>query len=335
MMVDSRFYSEPVLLSVSELAEVTGSSVHGDNTRIISGVAPLDEAKGTDLTFFDNPAYKQSFINSRAGVICVHFDKQVIAPKDSSLLLSNNPYKIYAIALSRLFPEKNISPVISENSDIDSSAKVGLDCSIHSGVIIESNVVIGDNCFIGSNTVIKSGVIIGGSCYIDSNVTISHSILGFGTKIGSGSRIGQEGFGFVPEPDNYIPVPQLGRVQVGDKVSIGSNCTIDRGSSGDTIIGSGTHIDNLVHIAHNVRLGRGCILAGQSGIAGSTILGNYVQMGGQAGISGHLIIGDRVKIAAGSGVIKSLPEGIVVGGYPALPIRNWHKQTLQSKYNKD
>ena len=189
-------------------------------------------------------------------------------------------------------------------------------------------MVIGSNCLIGANTVILSGVVIGDNTIIDPNCTIAYSIIGSNVKIHNGVRIGQDGFGFAQNENVNLKMPQLGRVLIKDNVEIGSNCSIDRGTGPDTIIGEGTKLDNLVQIGHNAVLGKNCILVAQSGISGSTQIGNNVIIGGQVGIAGHLKIGNNVRIAAKSGVMKNIEDGMTVGGIPSVPIKDWHRQTI-------
>lgn len=325
-MVDVRFFAAAVPHTVAELAARTGADVAGDGDRVVTGVAPLDAAGPADLAFFDNPAYRDSFAASRAGAICVRPDHAGIAPNGAALLLSPQPVRVYALSAVALFPPPAAAG-ISADARVDPAARLGPACAVEAGAVIEAGVELGEGCFVGANAVIRAGVVLGRSCRIEAGATISHAVLGDAVQIGPGSRVGQEGFGFVPEPPAYLPVPQLGRVCIGDGAVVGANCTIDRGASDDTVIGAGCRLDNLVHLAHNVRLGQGCILAGQVGIAGSSVLGDYVQMGGQSGVAGHLRIGAGVKIAAGSGVTRNVADGVTVGGYPAQPIRDWHRQT--------
>ena len=189
MMVDSRFYSNPNELSVEQLAKITGATPSGDLNRIISNVASLDKAVISDLSFFDNPIYQQSLLDSAAGLICLHFNKEKDAPQNSALLLSDNPYKTYALASNALFPPADSKNFISTSATIDPSAKIDSGCTIQAGTVVEAGAEIGQNCSIGPNTVIKARVVIGASSSIDANVFVSHSIIGVGANIGPGSCI--------------------------------------------------------------------------------------------------------------------------------------------------
>jgi UDP-3-O-[3-hydroxymyristoyl] glucosamine N-acyltransferase len=194
--------------------------------------------------------------------------------------------------------------------------------------VIEDGVVLGKNCFVGPNTVIEQGCSIGNNAVIESNVTISHAIIGDDVFIKPGARIGQPGFGFYMDEQGHFDVPQLGRVLIGNHVHIGANTTIDRGSQADTLIGNGVRIDNLVQIAHNVEVGDNSVLVAQVGVAGSTKLGRFVIAAGQVGIAGHLTVEDGVKIAAQSGLMRNVGKGETVAGSPAVPVRDWHRQTI-------
>jgi UDP-3-O-[3-hydroxymyristoyl] glucosamine N-acyltransferase len=209
---------------------------------------------------------------------------------------------------------------------IDPAAIVPDDCAIGANAVIEAGARLGARCQVGANSVIGPGVELGDDCLIAANVTLSHCLIGSRVMLHPGVRIGQAGFGFAPDRAGPVKIPQLGRVIIGDDVDIGANTTIDRGSGHDTVIGPGTMIDNLVQIGHNVVLGRGCILAGQVGISGSTKLGDFVMAGGQAGLAGHLNIGAGARIGAQAGLMKDVAPGATVGGYPAVPMRQWLKQ---------
>jgi UDP-3-O-[3-hydroxymyristoyl] glucosamine N-acyltransferase len=249
----------------------------------------------------------------------------------SWLLLVPDP-RLAFTQIGHLFYPRDIPAAgIDGTAQIDATASIGAGSQIGCGAVIGRHARLGVGCVVGSNAVIGDGVIMGDNCCIGANSTISHAVIGSRVRISSNVSIGGEGFGFVPGPKGLLHVAHFGRVVIGDDVRIGGNCAIDRGAMDDTSIGAGTVIDNLVQIAHNVRIGRNCVIAAQTGIAGSSTLGDQVMIGGQVGVNDHLTIGSRARIAAKSGVIHNVPEGETVGGYPAVPIRQWHRQSLETK----
>jgi UDP-3-O-[3-hydroxymyristoyl] glucosamine N-acyltransferase len=207
-------------------------------------------------------------------------------------------------------------------SNSKNNKSISEDCFIH------EDSKIGNNCIIGSFVKIGPGVKIGSNCIIGDNVSIYYSIISDNVKIYNGVKIGGEGFGFISDNTYFKKIPQLGRVIIEENVEIGSNSTVDRGSIGDTIISKNVMIDNLVHVAHNVKIGKNTIIAAMTGISGSCEIGSNSMIGGQVGISGHLKIGNNVKIAAKSGVMKDIPDNSSVGGYPAFNIIDWHRSTI-------
>ena len=225
------------------------------------------------------------------------------------------------------FPEEAHSKDIHSSSNIDSSAKIGKNVTIQAGAVIEKGVVIGDDVFIGANVFIGNNSKIGSDCRIYQNVVIYHStIIGDRSIIHGSVVLGCDGFGFVPGENQHFKIPQTGRVVLGEDVEIGANSVIDRATIGETIIDKMTKIDNLVHVGHNVQIGKACLITAQVGIAGSTKVGDNSQMGGQAGVVPHVEIGPNSIIAAKSGVTKSLTGNQMYGGYPARPIRDQHKR---------
>jgi|MDTC01.1.fsa_nt_gb UDP-3-O-[3-hydroxymyristoyl] glucosamine N-acyltransferase len=328
-MADRRFFAPPRSLTLAALVEATGAKLSqgADPERSIGDVAALETAGPDDLSFLDNRAYLEAFRSSRAGTCLVQPKYAEQAPAGMTLLLSEEPYKAYALAAQALYPEQAPEPGISPAAHVDATARLAEGVALAAGVTLGPAVEIGARTNLGANTTVAAGVVVGADCAIAANVTLSHCLIGDRVRLHPGVRIGQDGFGFAPDPAGHVKVPQLGRVIVHDDVEMGANCTVDRGSGPDTIIGAGCWFDNLVQIAHNVELGRGCIMVAQSGISGSCKLGDFVVVGGQVGIAGHLSIGSGARIAAKSGLMRDVAAGDTVGGYPAQPIRDWHRQT--------
>jgi UDP-3-O-[3-hydroxymyristoyl] glucosamine N-acyltransferase len=332
-MADPRFFDRAGPFTLESLAALSGARLlHPQGgARLFRDVGPLETAGPEDVSFLENRKYLQTFVRSRAGAVFV--DEQVAgrAPAGMAVLVSDEPYKAYALAAQAFYPARSIIPHRSPSALIDPTATVPEDCDIGPNAVIEQGVRLGRRCRVGANTVIAAGVEVGDDCRIGPNVTLSHCVIGSRVVLHPGVRIGQEGFGFAPDPAGPIKVPQLGRVLIGDDVDIGANTTIDRGSGPDTVIGPGSMIDNLVQIGHNVTLGRCCILAGQVGISGSTRLGDFVMVGGQGGLAGHLHIGRGVRIAAKSGIMRDIPAGETVCGSPAVPLTEFMRQTAVLK----
>ncbi len=329
-MVDSRFFVNHGPFTANDLAVATGATIASPDmgARPLNDVAPLDRASPTDVSFFDNSKYIEQFYASTAGACFVRPKFADKAPKGMAVLLTEDPYRCYALAAQKFYPQPRPEIGVHAASHVHPTATVGKNVSISAGAVIGANVVIGDNSCIGPNAVIEQGVQIGKNTQIGGLTSISHAIIGNRVLIHRGVQIGQDGFGFALNREGHVKVPQLGRVVIEDDVEIGSNTTIDRGTGPDTYIGEGTKIDNLVQIGHNVNIGKRAVIIAQTGISGSTRIGDGAVLAGQAGIAGHLKIGAGAKIAAKSGVMNDIPAGSSYGGSPAVPVVDWHRQTI-------
>ena len=327
-MTDLRFFNRAGPYSLGELAELSGARLGGgvDGKQLITDVAPLETAGPEEATFLDNRKYLDAFTGSRAGAAFVDERFAERAPAGMALLLTKEPYKAFARAAQAFYPAKPVIPGIAPTAIIGPAATVPADCEIGPYVVIEAGARLGARCQIGAHTVLGQAVELGDDCRVGPHVTLSHCLIGARVVLHPGVRIGQPGFGFAPDREGPVKIPQLGRVVIGDDVDIGANTTIDRGSGHDTVIGPGTMIDNLVQIGHNVVLGRGCILASLVGISGSTKLGDFVMAGGQAGFAGHLNIGAGARIAAQAGLMRDVEPGSTVAGAPAVAITSFWRQ---------
>ncbi len=327
-MPDQRFFRRAGPFSLAELAEKSGATVaaiqHAD--RKFNDVASLDTAGEGDVSFLDNRKYRDQFTVSKAGAIIVSPEFAESAPPQACLLLTDQPYAAYAKIAACFYPEIRKQPHIDPTAVIDKSAHIGTGCDIGAHAVIGAHAEIGPDVTIEPNTTIGAGVKIGRKTVIGANASLSYCLVGEECNIHPGVRIGTRGFGFATTSQGPLDVPQLGRVVIGNRVEIGANSTIDRGAGPDTVIGEGCKIDNLVQIAHNVQLGRYCIVISQTGIAGSTVLEDFVVVAAQVGIAGHLKIGAGSMIAAQSGVMSDIEPKSKVGGSPSVPIKQFFRQ---------
>ncbi len=332
-MVDARFFRNAGPVALRDIAVLTGAALtvtsgQLDEARTFMNVAPLETAGAEDISFFDNVKYLDAFSKSAAGACFVRAKFTNRAPAGMVMLVIDEPYYAFALTSRRLYPDAEIVAGISPAAHIAATAKIGKGVRVEPGAVIGEHVVIGDGSRIGANTVIDAHVELGDGCNIGANCTLSHCILGKRVVFLRGVHVGQDGFGFAPSRKGVVKVPQLGRVLIGNDVEVGSGTCIDRGAGPDTVIGTGTKIDNLVQIGHNVQIGNYVFIAAQTGIAGSSQVGDGSMLGGQTGISGHLTLGAGVKLIAQSGVMHNLAPGGTYGGSPAVPAREWHRQTL-------
>jgi len=327
-MADARFFRRSAPLGLAELADAAGAEIAGnaDPESQFDDVRALADAGPTHVSFLDNKRYAEAFTKSAAGACVVEPAFAERAPAGMALLLTDQPYLGYARIAARFYPAGQQGEGISPAAFVDPRAELGDGVRIDAQAVIQAGVKIGAGCVVGAGAVIGEGVELAEDCRIGANTTLSHCLIGARVIIHPGASIGQDGFGFAMSPAGHEKVPQLGRVIIEDDVEIGANTTIDRGAGPDTVIGAGTKIDNLVQIAHNVRIGKGCVIVSQVGISGSTEIGDFVMIGGQAGLTGHLEIASGSKIAAQSGVMRNVEAGATVGGSPAKPMRDWLKE---------
>jgi UDP-3-O-[3-hydroxymyristoyl] glucosamine N-acyltransferase len=298
----------------------------GDGGTIVDGVASLDRAEPNHLSILSSAKYAPMMATTRAGVVLVDPEFRDAAGGGTRIIVKQPGEKLLAV-LSRLYPQGSPPPGVASTARVGKGARIGEGVSIGEYAIIGANARLGDGTSIGALTVVGDGVTIGDGSRLWSGVTIyAGTTIGARTFIHSGARIGSDGFGYVFRDGAHRKIPHVGRCIIGDDVEIGANTTIDRGSIGDTVVGNGTKIDNLVQIGHNVRIGEKCLVMAQVGVAGSVTVGDGAILAGQAGISGHLSIGAGARLAAQAGVFGDVPPGETWSGYPARP----HREALRA-----
>jgi UDP-3-O-[3-hydroxymyristoyl] glucosamine N-acyltransferase len=324
-VADARFYQRCGPFSISQLA----AAVDGRCTAcdaLMASVAPLQSAGPTDISFLDGARYGRLLENTSAGAVIVQAEMANRVPAGTVPIIVASAIEAW-VQVVRLFhpapptrPGRHPTAFVAGGAEVDDTAEIGPFAYIGEGV------KVGPRCRIGAHAVLETGVVVGPDCRIGAGSTVTHTLIGAGSCLHAGVRIGQDGFGLAATSKGLGTVPHLGRVIIGDDVEIGANCTVDRGSLRDTVIGHGCRIDSLVHIGHNVQIGRGCVLVAQVGIAGSAVLEDFVQVGGQVAIAGHVRIGSHSQIGGKSGVISDLAPGSVVLGFPAQPKAQFFRQ---------
>ncbi|MCF6281833.1 MAG: UDP-3-O-(3-hydroxymyristoyl)glucosamine N-acyltransferase [Candidatus Polarisedimenticolaceae bacterium] len=310
-------------ITLNDLAHQTDATLHGDGSVVITGVGSLTGAGEGEISFLISKKHRNELAETAASAVIISADDLEICPTNA--LVSDNPHLTYAKIANLLFPFPayqggvHSTAIVDESADIDPSAWIG------PGAIIGRAVKIGVDCYIGPGCVIEPGCIMGDGCRLVARVTLCRGTrLGQRVQIHPGAVLGSDGFGYAKDNTQWVKVPQLGIVEVGDDVEIGANVAIDRGALGNTIIGDRVKLDNLIHMAHNVEIGDDTAIAGCVGFAGSTKVGKQCTMGGMCSISGHLEIGDNVHFTGRSMVTRSHKKpGVYSGGLPTMPNRDW------------
>ncbi len=308
------------MITAKYIAEKFDGKIIGNEAAQAENFCSIKDPKENGLSYITSSKYQDYLQNTKCSIIIAPIDEE-IPTVSTTLILVKNPTYVFANLLKEWVDKNDTkSKKISQKAFISDSAKIGKDVCIEDGVVINENVEIGDGTQIMANTVIHKNSKIGANCKIYSNVSIMEDIfIGNNVILHAGVVIGSDGFGFLFDNGVHMKIPQIGTVIINDNVEIGANSTVDRATIGKTVIGEGTKIDNLVQIAHNVEVGKHCIICAQVGIAGSTTIGDYVTLAGQAGITGHVTIGNQATVAAQAGVTKNVKPKEIVSGYPAMP----------------
>jgi UDP-3-O-[3-hydroxymyristoyl] glucosamine N-acyltransferase len=314
-------------MTAAEVAAAVGGTLVGARDAVVHGIAPLDRASGRDLSFLSTAKYAPLFERSLAGVVLVTKALASAPGACTARVVVANPHDALLSLIPRFYRAPAREAGVHPTAIVSPEARLGTGATVEAYAVIRAGAEIGDRAWIGSHSVIGEGVVVGSDVRLFPHVTLYP-----GTRLGdrvtahSGARLGSDGFGYVFRAGVHEKIPHAGRCVIGNDVEIGANSTIDRGSIDDTVVGDGTKIDNLVHIGHNVRVGRLCLLMAQVGVAGSSRVEDGAILAGQVGVAGHLTVGAGARLAAQAGVISDVPPGETWGGYPARP----HRESLKA-----
>jgi len=310
----------PRTLTAAEVAVLVEGTLIGDGQVALSAVAPLDRAGPTELSFLAAGKYLPYFHGSRAGAVLCAREHQA-EPGPATRIVVPDPHRAMSRVVRALFPEPPRPAGIEPTAAVARGATLGQDVYLGPHAVVEAGARLGDRVVIHAGVVVGAGAEIGEDSTLYPHVVLyPRAVVGRRVILHAGVRIGSDGFGYVPGPEGrggHEKTPHHGRCVIGDDVEIGANSTVDRGSVDDTVIGEGTKIDNLVHVGHNVRIGKRCLIMAQVGLAGSTRIEDDVILAGQAGLGGHLTVGAGARVGAQSGVIGDVEPGVTVSGYPA------------------
>ena len=316
-------------ISLAELAATFDCELRGDAEVVVSEVSSLSNAAATSVSFLTGKAFKQQLAETKAAAVILRAEDADDCP--TACLIHENPYACYARVAALLHPAPAIEAGVHDRAFVAATANVSSSAQIAAQATVCHGAVVGDNCYVGPGCVVGEGCKIGSDSRLLANVTLMRNVtLGARALIHPGTVIGCDGFGNAMTPQGWVKVPQLGGVRIGDDVEIGANCAIDLGAAGDTVIDNGVRIDNLVHIAHNCKIGEHTAIAGQCGFAGSAVVGKRCMFGGQAGMVDHIAICDDVIVWGQGMVTKSITEpGTYGSGFPAESTNLWNRKVAR------
>lgn len=314
-------------MTAAEIAAAVGGTLSGPGDIAVTSIAPLDRASGGDLSFLATAKYAALFEQSHASVVLVTPELASAPGSCAARVVVAKPHDALLSLIPRFYRQPARVAGVHPTAIVSARARVAPGATIEAYAVIRDGAELGANVWIGSHSVIGEGVVIGADVRLFPHVTLySGARLGDRVIVHSGARLGSDGFGYVFRGGAHEKIPHVGRCIIGNDVEIGANSAIDRGSIDDTVVGDGTKIDNLVHVGHNVRIGRLCLLMAQVGVAGSSRVEDGAILAGQVGIAGHLTVGAGARLAAQAGVISDVPAGETWGGYPARP----HRESLKA-----
>lgn len=315
-------------MTLEELARLVDGRARGAADVTVRDVAPLDDAGPDDLGLLADRRYLDRVPESRAGALLVSTELEDALPEGCAYVAVKDARAALVAVLERFHPEPEPREGIHPTAILGRGVAVGSGVRVDAYAVIEKGATLADRCRIGPHAVVGEGSRVGESSVLHAHATLyPGTVLGRHVVVHSGARLGVDGFGYAMVDGTFRKIPQVGRCVVADDVEIGANTCIDRGSIGETRVGPGSKLDNLVQLGHNVRVGRDCAMAGQVGVAGSTRIGDRVVVGGQAGLAGHVEIGDGAQISAQAGVIGDVEAGGTVTGYPARDLRTYLRAT--------
>jgi len=295
--------------TLKELAAFVDCEFRGRGDLEIHRLQEIQHAETGSLSFVGNSKYLKYISGTRAAALILPRNTETDFP---NVIFAEDPQSVFARLIPRFITGRGLQKR-----------------SIHPTALVEASAILGENVHLGAHVYIGEHAEIGDGTVLHANVTVyDHTVLGKNCIIHAGTVLGSDGFGFSFHNDHYEKIPQLGRVVIGDNVEFGANCAVDRGTIGDTVIGEGCKFDNMVHVAHNVKIGRHCVFAGQTGVAGSAVIDDFCVFGGQVAVNGHIHVGSGTQAAARSGITKDIIPGEVVGGFPAIPIKDYHKREI-------